>query len=329
MKQRDFKIDTIKGIMIFLVVFVHCIGKVSAINTDTTWLKYIVRCVYPFHMPVFIFISGYFSSPENGKKAISKYLIPYLLANALFGLLGSFVNSQFSFSEADPFSPHWTLWYLLSLFFWKVFLSSVLEWKHPLLTMIILALITGIFSADYYLSLSRTIAFFPYFIGGYLVRKNNIRHELKKILSKSNAILLFVISELIVAFLAYNNVNGLAFQLCCSYETMNQSILTGILLRLFAYISGTAGIIFFFSITPEKKNYFSVLGKYSLTIYLAHSFCLRLISKFVHLNSAAPIFLLSVIITIIICVIFGNKKMSNAYNFVISGITRLLFIDNL
>jgi len=327
-QQRDYRIDSIKGIMIFLVVFGHCIGQISTISTDTTWLKYIVRFIFSFHMPVFVFISGYFSSSNSGKNAISRYLIPYVLANALFGLLSSLVNSQFSFSGADPFSPQWTFWYLLSLFFWKVLLSSVLEWKYPLPTMIIVALITGIFSADYFLSLSRTIVFFPYFIGGYLVRNADAGNTWKKHFNKRNSILLFVIVETIVAFLAYKNVNGLTFQLCRSYRTMNQSIPTGILLRLFTYVAGTAGIIFFFSIIPNKKNYLSTLGKYSLTVYLAHSFCIKFLSKLIQLGSPTLIFLSSMLITIIICIIFGNKIVSNAYHLVMSKITSLLFLEN-
>lgn len=276
-------------------------------------------------MPVFVFISGYFSSPENGKRAISKYLIPYVLTNALYGLMSSLVNSQFSFSGADPFSPQWTFWYLLSLFFWKVFLSSVLEWKYPLLTMIAAAVITGVFSADYYLSLSRTIAFFPYFIGGYLVCNNaDINHFCKKCFSRRNSIFIFLIVETIVFFLAYKNINALTFKLCASYRKMNQSVLKGMLLRLFTYIAGTAGIAFFFSVISDKKCFLSELGKYSITVYLAHSFCIKFLSKVIQLNSSAFILLASIIISLSICVIFSNKRVYNAYHFVISQITRLL-----
>lgn len=328
MKQRDYRIDTIKGIMIFLVVLGHCIGQISTISIETTWIKYFIRFIFSFHMPVFVFISGYFSSTENRKTAISRYLIPYVLINALFGLSSSIINSQFSFSSADPFSPQWTFWYLLSLFFWKVFLSSVLEWKKPLLMMILLGLITGIFSADYYLSLSRTVAFFPYFIAGYLVRKNDWQNKWKNHINKKNAILIFAIIELIVAFLAFRNVNGLTYQLCRSYRTMNQSVPMGMLLRLFTYIAGAAGILFFFSVISNKKNCLSDIGRYSLTVYLAHSFCIKFAAKFIQVGSPALVFLISIIISAIICTAFGNQKVSDAYHFIISKITRLFVNEN-
>ena len=159
--------------MIFLVVFAHSLGQISAVPVNSSWLKFVYYVIFSFHMPVFIFISGWFSAPGNTDKAISKYLIPYILANTVYGLSGSLLNRNFLIENLNPFSPHWTFWYLLSLFFWKVLHESVSTLKYPILFTLILALAAGAFKdVGYFLSLSRTIAFFPYYLAGYYMHKN-------------------------------------------------------------------------------------------------------------------------------------------------------------
>jgi len=79
--ERDNRLDNIKGIMIFCVTFAHAISNLypgGAENVITGYLYYFINC---FHMPVFIFISGYLSKRKSDyrtyiKKAISTCFMP-------------------------------------------------------------------------------------------------------------------------------------------------------------------------------------------------------------------------------------------------------------
>ena len=62
MKNRDNKFDFIKGILIILVVIGHAIQALYGIDNKEVWYNPIFNIVYTFHMPLFIFISGYFFS---------------------------------------------------------------------------------------------------------------------------------------------------------------------------------------------------------------------------------------------------------------------------
>lgn len=55
-EKRDYLIDNLKVILMFAVVFGHTIEYY--INQDDT-LKSMYMYIYIFHMPLFIFISGY------------------------------------------------------------------------------------------------------------------------------------------------------------------------------------------------------------------------------------------------------------------------------
>ena len=58
MKQRDYLFDNYKAFLIILVVVGHFIELTSEDNNLLIAMKWII---FSFHMPAFVFISGYFS----------------------------------------------------------------------------------------------------------------------------------------------------------------------------------------------------------------------------------------------------------------------------
>ena len=53
---RNYKYDNLKALLIFLVVFGHVLESVPG-----EYRRIIYLAIYTFHMPMFIYISGYFS----------------------------------------------------------------------------------------------------------------------------------------------------------------------------------------------------------------------------------------------------------------------------
>ncbi len=81
---RDYQFDNVKGIMLILMVLGHAITHLYAKGTGTLLTKYLYCAIYAFHMPVFIFIAGYFSKRKTdygtyAARALSGCLMPYLL----------------------------------------------------------------------------------------------------------------------------------------------------------------------------------------------------------------------------------------------------------
>ena len=62
--QRDLRIDSIKGLLILLVVFGHCY---TTLQEHSNYM-FINNIIYIFHMPLFIFISGYFTNLQKETK---------------------------------------------------------------------------------------------------------------------------------------------------------------------------------------------------------------------------------------------------------------------
>ena len=90
MKQRtdsqgvpySYLVDNIKVVLIFLVVFNHLIAF-QLVKVDMV-VRYVWYGITIFHMPAFIFISGYLSKkPQDVLKNVKNLLIPYILGYSL------------------------------------------------------------------------------------------------------------------------------------------------------------------------------------------------------------------------------------------------------
>lgn len=90
MKQKDNKkMMILSAIAIIIVVLGHTGCTVDLMNTIFKFGS--------FHMALFIFISGYFYTEKNEKilgkngyiiKQIQKMIIPYIIWNLIYGILG-------------------------------------------------------------------------------------------------------------------------------------------------------------------------------------------------------------------------------------------------
>ena len=87
-KNRNNILDNIKGILIFKVVFAHFLFNYSLKYKDSLTHK-IVNIIYCFHMPSFIFWSGFLSKSENSRsfKSITKLILIYIIFNYSHGLI--------------------------------------------------------------------------------------------------------------------------------------------------------------------------------------------------------------------------------------------------
>ncbi len=81
-RQRDYLFDNYKVLLIILVIIGH-FTEPSYRNNDFLYtLKWLI---VSFHMPAFIFISGYFSKRElTFAKLFQKLVIPYLIYEFIY-----------------------------------------------------------------------------------------------------------------------------------------------------------------------------------------------------------------------------------------------------
>ena len=119
-KERLIWVDSLKGILMLLVVYGHAIANVrgEAINDLNLW-----NMMYSFYMPAFMAVSGWLTyrpGATPGKynviiKWVRQLIIPYLSWSLIKYLLGG--GNTFGGLTQIILKPDSFLWFLWVLFF--------------------------------------------------------------------------------------------------------------------------------------------------------------------------------------------------------------------
>lgn len=272
--ERNAYFDNAKLLFIFLVVFGHAIQPFTFdsknIHTLYTW-------IYTFHMPAFIFLAGFFAKGSGNIQYImrlaKKLIVPYIIFQAIYTMYYFFIGKN-NWLTDSVFYPHWSLWFLFSLFCWHILL--ILYRRFPARIGIPLALFIGI-TVGYFdqvghlFSLSRTFVFFPFFLIGYWTTENHIRLLKKKVI-KIIAPIFLVIVAIMIYFLPEIQTGWLLASK--SYIALGVESF-GSLGRLSVYITSTLMTIAVLALVPEKRFSFTKLGERTLYVYLLHGFIIQ------------------------------------------------------
>ena len=170
-KQRYYIFDNFKGLLIFTVVFAHFLWEYVRSHNNKLARKLVIF-IYYFHMPGFIFISGFLTSDNSSKISNSfRLLILYYIFNFSFNII---MHKYFN-TRMDLINPQLSYWYLLSLFFWRISIKYINKIKISFITSMIISLLEGYskFFTNAF-SLIRTVAYLPFFIAGYKIAKTQI-----------------------------------------------------------------------------------------------------------------------------------------------------------
>ena len=272
--KRSAYFDNAKAILIYLVVLGHLLSGYLGANEylDTLYL-----IIYLFHMPAFIVISGHFSrkikSIEDVKKLIRTLFIPYVIFQLIYSLY--YMELFSDHIEFTLFVPRYALWFLLSMILWKLMLSIFGSHKVMIGISIVLSLFIGYVSEiNDWLSLSRTLFFFPFFLMGYYMN----RKTFEKLKSKSNVRIAIIESLLLISFVHhFGDVSWREWLFGrLPYEDIYYGIFdSAVVSRLVIYVFMIVSSYLFLSLVPTKQRWYTAIGGKTLCIYLLHLFIIR------------------------------------------------------
>lgn len=326
--DRIIKFDNSKFILIFLVVFGHCLYPFLG---DLSNARMLYMFIYLFHMPAFVFLSGIFSknSVNNKKYSSIFYLLFWFYIMKVIGYIANYITykeSTFSlFSEAS------VPWYLFALTAWILvtILLKPINPKYVLTISILLSCVAGYFEAiNNFLVLSRIIVFYPFFYFGYILNGNRVAEFLDRKQVKTFSAVVIALAFL----LCINNIDK--FDVVRSFITGQNPFREVFVTHGYAnlYPFGSAFRLIYYPITlillssiisiaPSTYSKISLWGQRTLQVYVLHYFIhiyigCAAIKSFI-LKQPCPItvlFILSIIITIFL----SNKyfaKLFKRFNF--------------
>lgn len=296
-KERLLFVDMLKLLAIYLVLWGHCVQQFlasPAIGNDV----YIY--IYSFHMPLFMMLSGYFSSSSISspflpflKKKSVQLLLPVfswsLMAYILYLLLDFFVPND---TTAHPHVGNLVrafsnFWFLKSLFIcylvaWCGRRSKLPGWMWVLLTLILSQLI----------SKYNVKIMYPCFLAGMALRESSafVRRYRGYI---------FLFSTLLFAFMIlwWNGQFLKPANLMQAVRDMDISAVAGELYirvyRIFIGLSGSLSLYLLFMFLFENmENLFlkrmASVGRYTLQVYLLQVLLLEIfLGEFLSLDAVS------------------------------------------
>lgn len=321
--KNNYFIDNLKVVLIFLVVFGHLIERYI---DDNNTLMGIYMFIYTFHMPLFIFISGLLSKNLNKSKKIfiKNLLIPYIVLNVIWYSLTFLYAGK---TNIPILYPGWTLWFLLSLFFWRISLKYLVKVKYIIPISFVLGLLVGLVPNGAILSFSRTIVYLPYFLLGYFSNLDTIKKHIDKVnINVGGSIIGMFIFFIVAFYIAENRVIDYRFLYgSYSYLELNIGITQGLIYRLILYISSILLSLLVCCIIPRKKTLYSSMGKSTMYIYTFHIYLVIVIYSIIPLwdkNILSNwIILLS---PLLITYILSRKTVEKAYVSIFNPILKLI-----
>ena len=270
---RDNRIDSIKGLLIILVILGHLIIALDNYN-------FINHCVmgfiYIFHMPLFILISGYVTKhPDNQQprdmwKTVGNIMVTLIIFQFISSLrIYLYHGDVLSSLKGFPFG---ILWYLFSLICWRVMLYYTPKalLNRPLLYLIIaiaVSMLSGVFHLGTFLSVQRTLNFYFFFLLGFYYRQGVFNTPLWHNNKLHIAVLVVMMPLLLWLYPRCGNVmNGADY-----YG------ITGLPQKAMVLMCSIPMTLLMFNIIPDIKV-LRPIGKDSLFYYLYHMLFLAMVT---------------------------------------------------
>ena len=286
-KGRDYFFDNAKFLLILFVVVTH---SISPMKTDHESARCLWFLFNSFHMPCFVFISGYFSKGYINKDGSPK--MQRLFTNILYYLFAQFFMTVFETTVLQDNSVTFSgmiarpgLWYLMCMTIWLLVLPYVVRIKPPIV--IVAAFVMGLLvgydkNAGGFLSLCRVINHFPMFMIGYYFKKEWL-FRFRNIWTQ----LLSVVVIALVPVFAYFNKDIIAQRLLESSYNYKNSYFKIFkeppvmwINRLLFYVLAIVLCAAFLTLVPRVKTFFTRFGARTLQVYVIQAFIYPCEKKF-------------------------------------------------
>lgn len=327
-KTRLYGYDNVKFILIFLVV----LGHLLEISSDFIGKDLLYKMIYSCHMPVFIFLSGFFAK-FNSSKIIFHQIYPYILFQILyiaFHYLVLYPNADGTVPWQFT-TPYWLLWYMMAMIFYYMLtplLNQQKLWQCGIVVLLccILSILAGYENNfGFFLTLSRFFVFLPYFVLGYYIgrRKEALAIFWERVSAKniaagliSVAAMLFVVHFLLQDTVIKTNMMYGSYSYAAAWYTAE------IRLKLLG-IGMVWAAFFLFTLVPllnHKLPIVSMIGKNTLPIFLLHGFLMRYAGAmgiFTQHTQGDLVHL--VLCALLVLVILGNGLVGKVFPYVCSG----------
>jgi fucose 4-O-acetylase-like acetyltransferase len=273
--ERFAYLDNARYWVMLLVV----VGHVLTPFLDTDAARGLWAWIYTFHVPAFVFVSGYAARNFRGKphqlrRIVGTLVIPYLIIETTLQLIMRHYTG-----EPDPMkvlSPQWLGWFLTALVVWRLTTPLWRAMKYPITVSILISLLVPLTEVPNVLALPKVLGFLPFYVAGMYMTRERFQRlaQLRvRIAAVFTLAIAFAIShqiapDRIASWLFWRHRYGEAPLSATAFEGVwqrSQLLAVGFLLTFAAL-----------SLVPHKRSWTTAFGGRTLYAYLLHGYLILL-----------------------------------------------------
>lgn len=274
--ERVAYLDNARYWVMLLVVIGHTLTPFL----DTDIVRGLWAWIYAFHVPAFVFISGYAARNFSGKphqirRMVGTLVIPFLIIETTLQLI-----TRHYTSEPDPMmilSPQWLGWFLTALVVWRLTTPVWRAMKYPITVSILISLLVPLTEVPNVLALPKILGFLPFYVAGMYMTQDRferlaqVRVRIASVVTLGIALFVSyqIAPDRIASWLFWRHRYGEAPLSATALEGMwqrSQLLVVGFLL-MFALLS----------LIPHKKSWTTAFGERTLYAYLLHGYIILLL----------------------------------------------------
>jgi len=272
-KVRDPWFDNAKMALVLLVV----VGHSWTLLPHNGLNDHLYDFLYAWHVPAFVFVTGYLSrsftwAPYRIWQLVRTVVVPYVVFECALALFRIYVGGE---RLEDLFrDPHWPMWYLSALFFWRLLtpVFTRLSTAVALTVAVTVSLVAGLYAGDT-LDMARVLGLLPFFVLGLTATPERLE-RLRAPWVRNAALLVFLGIAVLTTW-----TDRLAQTEWLYYRSQYGELDVGdgraVVTRAALLAIGTLGAWSFAALVPRTNGWFTRMGAATLVVYLFHGFVIK------------------------------------------------------
>ena len=270
-KTRDPWLDNAKMALVTLVV----VGHSWTLLPDTTTNEHLYDFLYVWHIPAFVLVTGYLSrsfsyTPTKLWRLVRTVAVPYLIFEGALAVFRTQVGGE---RLEDLFAdPHWPMWYLSALFFWRLLTPLFRPLPGGLVLAVAISVVGGLWAPDT-LDIARVLGLLPFFVLGLKATPERLE------LLRSRWARVAAVAVMVGIFVLTTWTDQIArtewLYYRARYDELTGHLGRAMLIRLGLLVIGTLGAAAFLALVPRLDGWFTRMGAWTLVVYLFHGFFVK------------------------------------------------------
>lgn len=306
----------------FLVVLCHLLVELP----HGALVGVLYQVIYVFHMPAFVFVTGYFAK-FRPKRIAAGLLLPYAVFQVLAMVRRNVVAGRMWATGLTLLYPQWTLWYLLACVLWYATIPLLDKVRNGRTqgAVVVVGLVASCVAGfapwlGEFMDLARVVAFFPFFCAGYYAGRQRLSTKLDGLSTRSLDLLRALSICTVAVLMATHYLHG-AVPKGALYRDAPFASGWDVEARVIVQLAAASWCFMLFACAPRRDlGFFSMVGRNTMSIYLLHTWGIRALQ---HVFPPPGGEVLQVAICVVLAAgmlaLLGNDLVGTAFRYVFGG----------